>query len=596
MHVLHAHARPPGPAPGTDSTGLPAAPVQSVGVTRAAIRKRWCNGVACVSETRFALAMSLVWTLVYNVPFWRQTVLAMWHATAGSIAFLASLFMLVVCLQATLLLIMPTVVLMRAAASFLFLVAAAGSYFCGAFGAILSTDMLRNVLETDPAEVGALVSGDLVLSVTALGVLPALLVWRVPLCRINWARRIKQRAVFAAGAVLICVGGLFACSANYAVFFRGHKPIRFTLVPAAPVSSMAALLSHSHLGNAHAPLLDRAGRAVRVAAATTHPLVMLIVVGETARALNFQLGGYYRATTPELQSTENVVYLGPASSCGTSTAWSVPCMFSHQGRQGFDADTARQYTNVLDALVQAGFDVEWRDNNSGCKGVCARVKYTSYSDRRDGRFCPRSFCYDEVMLTDLGTRLRAVTRDTVIVLHQIGSHGPAYAERYPPEFERFKPACHSNDLQRCTDEEIVNAYDNTIAYTDHVLAQLIALLRETADKADAMLIYVSDHGESLGEQGLYLHGMPYALAPRVQKEVPMLLWTSKAYDARVGMHSGCVQRRAQRNPSHDNLYHTILGAAGVSNQVYDRKLDLLAGCTSDSRLARVKATSAPYGT
>jgi lipid A ethanolaminephosphotransferase len=200
------------------------------------------------------------------------------------------------------------------------------------------------------------------------------------------------------------------------------------------------------------------------------------------------------------------------------------------------------------------------------------------------------------MLTDLGKRLRAVTRDTAIVLHQIGSHGPAYAERYPPEFERFKPACHSNELQRCTDEEIVNAYDSTIAYTDHVLAQLIALLRETTDKVDGMLIYVSDHGESLGEQGLYLHGMPYSLAPRVQKDVPMLIWTSKAYDARVGMRSGCVERRAGHNLSHDNLYHTILGAAGVSNQVYDRRLDILSGCKSESQLARIKGNPAPHVT
>ena len=547
------------------------------------LRRLQRGRLACKSETHLALLISLSWTLLYNPQFWHQTLASMWKANTGSAAFLASLFVLIVCTQAMLLLLMPTRMLMLVAASCLFLVAALSSYFTSAYGAIMSKDMLRNVLETDPAEVSGLLSGDLVFSMLVLGVLPALLVWRVSLPGIDWTGRARQRATFLAGTVSVCLLGLAAAPADYAVFLREHKPIRLTLAPAAPVVGVAGLLSHGPSASAQRPLLDPGGTSLRTLHANRRPLVMFVVVGETARAANFQLGGYRRATTPELHAMQNLVYLGPASSCGTSTAWSVPCMFSHLGHRGFDVDAASAYTNVLDALAQAGFDVEWRDNNSGCKGACARVSYVSYAHRPDRDLCRQAHCFDEVMLSDLTARLRRATRDTAIVFHQIGSHGPGYAERYPPAFERFRPACHSHELQECTAEEVVNAYDNTILYTDHVIARLIGVLRAAQNEVDAVLIFASDHGESLGEHGMYLHGVPYPFAPQVQKEVPMLLWTSPAYDARVGLRQDCMQRRAADGGfSHDNLYHTILGAAGVSNQVYQPRLDILSGCKAEA--------------
>src|SRR5690606_27656279 len=158
---------------------------------------------------------------------------------------------------------------------------------------------------------------------------------------------------------------------------------------------------------------------------------------------NFQLGGYARETNPELMHLEDLVYFDRTMSCGTSTALSVPCMFSYFSRERFELKDAGHYTNLLDALGEANLDIEWRDNNAGCKGVCARVPRIAYEGSGD-RSCAHSYCYDEAMLADLPARLRQVERDTVIVFHQIGSHGPAYAERYPPDFERFKPACRSN--------------------------------------------------------------------------------------------------------------------------------------------------------
>jgi lipid A ethanolaminephosphotransferase len=545
----------------------------------AALRERWAAGIRCPSEAMFAFSVSLIWAALYNFSFWQQTAAAMWHPAANAALFMVSLLIVVLTAQAALLLLLPTRVLMKAAASVLFIIAAASSYFCDSYGAIMDKDMMRNVLETDPAEVGGLVNGNLLMHLLLLGVIPAILLWRVQIPAASWRSQLRRRATFLGAALTLSIAGMFACSATYAVFFREHKPIRFALSPAAPVTSLAGLVSEKRNDpNERKPLIDPAGNVQRVAGPHAKPLVIFLVIGETARAANFQLGGYTRATNPQLRAADGVVYFDHASSCGTSTAISVPCIFSHFDRARFEVDAAGRYTNLLDSLVKAGVDVEWRDNNAGCKGVCARVREIDYTSRPDPALCPQAYCYDEVMLGDLPARLEAVNRDTVIVFHQIGSHGPAYSERYPPQFELFKPACRSNQLQRCTPQEIVNAYDNTIAYTDHVLARQIALLRAASSRVDGVLIYASDHGESLGEQGLYLHGMPYRFAPRTQKEVPMLLWTSQSYAEREGLRAGCLAARAGEPLSHDNLYHTVLGATEVRNDVYDPKLDLLSGC------------------
>ena len=542
---------------------------------------RSCRQVrlALPCDVALALLAALAWTLLYNSQFWHQTINAMWHPTPRAALFLVSLLVVVVCQQALLILLIPTRVGMRIATSVLFLGASLGSYFASAYGAVMNLDMMRNVIATDAAEVGGLLNFDLVAHVLVLGMAPALLVWRVALPSSTWRVRLRQRLISIGSALGLCIAALFACSANYAVFFREHKPLRYLLSPAAPVVSLAGLLLANERHDPSTPLIDPAGKVQRTAAVSDgKPLVMFLVVGETARAANFQLGGYGRATTPRLQSRSDIVYFDHATSCGTATAISVPCIFSHLPRAQFDVGQADRYTNLLDTLVEADFTVEWRDNNAGCKGVCARVAQVTYPGESDPVRCPNSYCYDEVMLSDLPAHLATLQRDSVVIFHGIGSHGPAYSERYPPQFEVFKPACRSNELQRCSSQEIVNAYDNSLVYTDYLLAKQIELLQANAGHFDSVLIYASDHGESLGEQGLYLHGMPYSFAPRTQKEVPMLFWASRGYVERTGLSFKCVQARSHAEVSHDNLYHTVLGALAVRDEAYDPALDMLASC------------------
>lgn len=548
------------------------------------LRQKVYSRLHCASEARFAVLVAVIWTAFYNFHFWELTVRAMWRPTPASALFFLSLAISLVSAQALLLLLMPTQRLLRLAASAMFIIAAASAYFISTYGAIMNQEMMRNVVETDAAEVVGLLNPELAAHLLLLGLLPALLVWRVALPARNWKQRLSERVIFIVAALALSAAGMFATSAHYAVFFREHKPLRYTVVPVAPTVSAIGLASNSS-HNDKGPLIKAGGAVTRIGAATRRPLVIFLVVGETARAADFQLNGYRRPTNPELSKIDGLQYFTQTTSCGTATALSVPCMFSSLPREKFDVKEAQRYTNLLDVLVDAGFDVEWRDNNAGCKGVCDRVHEISYASRPDPALCPNGYCFDEVMLADLKSRLQSVQRDTVIVFHQIGSHGPAYAERYPSQFERFKPACHTNELHECSSQEVINAYDNSIAYTDHVLAEQIAALRAADQHVDSLLIYMSDHGESLGEQGVYLHGLPYRFAPRQQKEVPFVLWTSPGFVQRTQLDQACLRSRSQRPASHDNLYHTVMGAGDIRNAAYDPRLDVMSACRTHGRLA-----------
>jgi len=229
-------------------------------------------------------------------------------------------------------------------------------------------------------------------------------------------------------------------------------------------------------------------------------------------------------------------------------------------------------------LKRAGLDVIWRDNQSGCKGTCDRVTLEDVSKLKDPVLCANSECRDEILLQGLQHFIDNLDKDTVLVLHQMGSHGPEYFKRYPKEYERFTPVCESNALNNCSRDSIVNGYDNTLVYTDHVLSTLIDLLRSNQDKVDTAMLYLSDHGESLGEYNLFLHGTPYMLAPDQQKHVAMLVWFSDSYQKSFSVDTHCLQLSREKPLSQDNLFHSMLGLLEVNSKVYNQDLDMFAGC------------------
>jgi hypothetical protein len=182
------------------------------------------------------------------------------------------------------------------------------------------------------------------------------------------------------------------------------------------------------------------------------------------------------------------------------------------------------------------------------------------------------------LFEDFFDTLSTIDEDRFTVIHTLGSHGPGYHLRYPIAFDHFKPACHEVDFDRCTPAQIVNAYDNTLLYDDHLLAQTIDRLRALSRSVDTALVYVSDHGESLGENGVFLHALPYALAPRVQTQVPMMFWASAGFRSRFGIDIECLRRKSDHSLSHDHLFHSLLGLLSIETEARRPELDFLSDC------------------
>lgn len=545
------------------------------------------------SPVTLAIAISVVLLAFHNMRFWKDTAAAFWSGSVADTLFIGSMFLVLLYVHTTFLLLIPGKRLFRIVVTLLFFIAAMASYSTDSYGVFIDKDMVRNLFETDRREATALLNVRFTLYVIFLGIVPAILLWRVRVQDIGFGRQLLQRLGFMIAGLAVSAGMLFMFSAYYSSFIREHKSLRYLLSPAAAIQGTIQYARSTVPDKEGNRLENRAGATVNVAANSgAKPLLLFLVVGETARAQNFQLGGYSRETNPELAKMHDVLYFNNVTSCGTSTAISLPCMFSHLKRDNFSVALAGRTTNLIDALSSAGFGVEWRDNNSGSKGVSARAMTISYGDDRDAGLCNEESCYDEIMLKDLDKTLRGIKTNTVIAFHQIGSHGPAYTKRYPASFAHFAPVCSTNELKTCSPEQIRNAYDNSIRYTDHNLARQIGMLKTLSDRFDTILIYVSDHGESLGEKGLFLHGAPYMFAPDEQKKVPFVLWMSDGYRRRFSLQDSCLRAQLGKPFSHDNLYHTVLGTMGLKNAIYDGGLDMLASCRNQNSASVIRAAYA----
>ena len=258
----------------------------------------------------------------------------------------------------------------------------------------------------------------------------------------------------------------------------------------------------------------------------------------------------------------------------------MPCMFSRLPKADYSYQAGKSEENLLDVLVRAGFAVEWLDNNTGDLGIAARIPSATLTGGPDVAACALGECNDDVFLAPMKERLAKNSGNTALVLHQIGSHGPSYYMRYPTGFEPFAPACQSSNFADCTSAEIVNAYDNTIAFTDRFLGKVIDTLG-AQDRFLTAMVYMSDHGESLGENGLYLHGAPYFLAPPEQTKVPAALWFSNAFSQQMGLDTDCLRKGTNSPISHDNLFSTSLGMLDLETSAAAPALDLTAACKSN---------------
>ncbi|MBC3423528.1 phosphoethanolamine--lipid A transferase [Pseudomonas sp. RW3S2] len=461
----------------------------------------------------------------------------------------------------------------------LFMSGAGVAYFMNQYGVLIDAGMFRNVAETNIEEVRDLLSLKFALYMLGLGVVPSLLLWKARIAYRPWHRELLGKLIVS-GACVAALGSIGLV--NYqglSSLFRNHHELHLMLTPSNIVGASFSYASEK-LGSAAKPFQKYGEDARRDAAWQKHERKSLtvLVVGESARAENFGVLGYGRDTTPRLSKEAGLLGFTDVHSCGTETAVSVPCMFSGMARKDYDPSLASRREGLLDILGRAGIEVQWRDNQSGCKGTCDRFNYVNLTSAKDPVLCADGECHDQILLQNLDALLDSLDKDTVLVLHQMGSHGPDYYKRYPAGFERFTPVCRSNALNQCSQQDIVNSYDNTLAYTDEVLASLVDTLRKHQDKVDTAMIYLSDHGESLGEYNLFLHGTPYMLAPDQQKHIPLLAWFSDSYRQDFAIDTDCLSKMRDTPLSQDNLFHSMLGLLQVRTEVYQQSLDMFAGC------------------
>ncbi len=536
------------------------------------IKKLQCNDI------KFTLGCALLFTLL-NALFIHRSWQVISPARLHDVLFALSVPLVLFCGWVIVFSILNIPLIRKPLLVLLTLGCAAATWFMFTYGAVIDQNMMVNVFETNSQEAAALVTPQLVVWLVVAGLLPASLLAMIRIRPGKWWHTllIRLAAILASAVVIVLVAAVFY--KDYASLFRNNKGIVKMVTPANYVSAIAKYSkARWFAGDQTLIRLGEDARKGPVLLAQQKKTVLVLVVGEASRAENYSLNGYDRETNPELKK-QNVINFPQASSCGTETAVSVPCMFSGMPRKKYDADLAHHQEGLMDVLGHAGVNLLWRDNDGGCKGACTRIPHTDMTQWKLQQFCKDNSCIDDVNLWRLDDMLDGVKQDTVLVIHLMGSHGPAYYQRYPAQYRHFTPTCDTNEIQDCTHQALMNTYDNTILYTDSVVSKTIDALKARQSTLNTALVYLSDHGESLGENGLYLHGTPYMLAPEQQTHIPFIFWLSKDYQQNFGVDAQCLRDQAAKEAvSQDNLFSTVLGMMNIRTAVYQPQMDLLTHC------------------
>lgn len=530
---------------------------------------------------------SLFIASVGNWAFWNSFFSFLPELSLRNIGFTLGTFLLIAALISTLfsLIIWPKID--KILLSVLLLVTALGCYFMVTYGIVIDNDMLINVLQTDVKESHDLLSSQLLMTVFFMAIVPGFLVWKTKVPVQSVWRHFRENLLLFLGSVLIASISVFAIYQDFASLMRNQPHIRFLITPLNTIYGLGQIALKPIL-NQKKPFQTIGQDAVIKVQSSSHrlPPLLVLVIGETARAGNLGINGYQRPTTPYLQhylQNQEIANFKNVWACGTSTAASLPCMFSPLAKKDFE-NRKNDSENFLDIFAKLGMGVIWIDNQSGCKKNCARIPTFETAELNDPEFCSTGVCFDEIMLKGLDEKINELSQEQkkkgiVIVLHQMGSHGPAYFKRSPESMKKFTPECSSNVLQECKRNELINAYDNSIVYLDYFLHQTIEWQKKYQQQYAASMIYVSDHGESLGENNIYLHGLPYAIAPTVQKKVPWITWLAPEFQKQNGISIPCLNKQTEQEFSHDHLFHSVLGLMNVQSKEYQATLDVYAACS-----------------
>jgi len=521
-----------------------------------------------ITTAKLIIISAIFLVLFDNFAFFRD-VIKVYPVFWVNIGFLASVAIVLTCAIIVLLALVSSKYTIKPVLILTFFIASTAGYFMNNYNVVIDHTMIQNIFATNVKESAELFSFKLILYILLLGILPSLFVYRVGLKRGTLKAELISRLkiiTFSLAAIFFCV---LIFSKFYTSFLREHKPLRYRTNPTYSLYSLGKYLNIKFKDRNTE--LKRIGEDAKIPETDTDRELIILVIGEAARADRFSLNNYSRETNPLLKK-EDVVSLRNVHSCGTSTDVSVPCMFSMYDRSSYNEKKGKSTENLLDVINRTGkVSILWRENNSDSKGVALRVQYEDYRKPDKNPICDEE-CRDEGMLVGLQNYIDSRSKgDILIVLHQMGNHGPAYYKRYPPSFEKFKPTCQTNELNKCSNEEISNAYDNAILYTDYFLDKVIKLLKHNDGRFETAMIYMSDHGESLGEKGLYLHGLPYFIAPDNQTHIAAIFWLGKDFNESKKM----LKNRITKEYTQNNLFHTVLGLLEINTSLYDRGKNII---------------------
>lgn len=527
---------------------------------------------------QFLLLISFIQSLVFCVPLLREsfavcedylTIFSVWLFNFVVIL----LFMLILLTRYTKWLFIP-----------LFLINGAALYFLNTYGIHFDSATLMNLGNTDLQEVRAFVTIKLILYVFGSLIFALLITKFIQVEYQPFKTELKYKLFIIAFIVLFVlltevfkknqINGYINIKHSTDILFKKHKFGYFS-IPAGYLVSAIEIVSMRCIAQfKQRTMIDDA----EIHHVRHRKTLVVLVIGESARAKNFSLNGYNRNTNELL--IDPVINFSNFYSCATFTHLSLKCMFSPFTRDEFSVERALAMGNILDILNLVNVKTMWVSNNSGSYQVKRYVLNNVNPDiiqATKSGLCDSFGCYDELMLQSMNKYI-VKGSDNFVVLHTQGSHLP-YHEKYPVGFTKWNPVCTASAPENCTDKEsMINAYDNSIYYTSYFLQQLINLLKSYKSEFDTLMIYMSDHGESLGEDGVYAHGRPYAIAPDEQKHIPAMMWISEEMATNHKINIECMNAKKNARLSHDYLFHTLLNVFEIKTTVYDNTLDLFDKC------------------
>ena len=525
-------------------------------------------GLKELTQSRIILYTTIFLATCYNYAFF-VNVLKVYPPQINNIGFLISLYFVLIAFNGLLFSLISNFYSIKFTLITIIIISSLTNYFMNNYGIIIDKEMIANTIQTDARESLDLLTFSLVLNLITLGLIPSYFIYRIKIVKQSIKKELLQRSKYIAIFIVMIVVLLALFGRHYTSFFRENKPLRYNINPTYWIYSTGAYIGH--FLKTENSLFYPIGEDAKIVPQSERKKMIVFVVGESARADHFSLNGYKKNTSSPLDNYE-IISFSNFYSCGTSTSYSVPCMFSSFGRSQYSNAKGKQFGNLLDVLANTGeVAILWRDNNSNSKGQADRVAYQDYKTSKTNPICESNGeCRDEGMLVGLDQFIASnQDKNILIVLHQMGNHGPAYYKRYPKEFEKFKPVCNTNQIENCSVDEIKNTYDNALLYTNYFLSKTIDFLKNYSSTYDTAMFYSSDHGESLGENGIYLHAMPYMIAPKEQIHIGTLAWFSESFSEKIN-----TKIDTKKDYSHDNIFHTMLGLFNVQTNVYNKNLDI----------------------